>query len=464
VLAFVSAKPRRYKNLSVTGSASLVSGSESFVSVFSGGLFFDADGVMRCDMKSSTSATSGYFWPDHEGPGGSRVYDVCASHPYEYLTWGLDYQEVFYALYPALGELLLGSWGLSSNGTLVSSDATHKAWNITGFYDGSLLAQLSNEYRTDDLLTDLDAALTAASYSAYNTSFPTAAFDIATNESSALAEESKYKIQHRVPKVGNGKCYRVEWVERFVPKVTFDAEAPYHANGGGASITSVEILNRGVFRPDITIGAVVTGYDEETGEPIVEGTDGGGFGLKLVAVMSSGGSVASIRILHPGNGYTEAPTITLEGDAEAVAVVDLDEGSPNKGRIIAVNVTSGGDYLPELVFNSPELGGTQAVATCTLDPQGGIATVSVTNAGQYYSTVSLGIDAEVMSTAPSLFVHWGQETPKCYNWDGVKPSGYADSTPSTYPTSAEYDFPKPVAEGDRSMQIKRVLCDCSTCP
>jgi hypothetical protein len=257
----------------------------------------------------------------------------------------------------------------------------------------------------------------------------------------------------------------VEWVERFVPKVTFDATAPYHANGGGASVASIEILSRGVFRPNITIGSVVTGYDEETGEPIIEGSDGGGgLGLKLVAVMSAGGAVASIRILNPGSGYTEPPTITLDGDAEAVAVVETDPTSANYGRVIAVTVTAGGEYLPELSFGEPELGGSQAEATCTLDETGGIATVTLTSAGQYYSTVSLSISAPVMSLAPDLFCHWGDETQQCYAWNGVKPGGYADGTPSTHPTSEEYPLPVPEEEGDFTIVLKRAFCDCSPCP
>ena len=291
---------------------------------------------------------------------------------------------------------------------------------------------------TETLKSNLMAALADADYSSYIPATPVSSFIIATDERSALAGDSVYKIASPIPQDGRGTCYRAEWVERFVEKITRDPDTD-EPTGGGASVTSIEILHRGVFRPMVTIS-------------------GTGTGAVAVAVMSAGGAVASITILDPGTGYTEPPEITLDGDATATATINADTTSPNYGQITAISVTAGGDYLPDITLSAPAPGGTQAEATATLDPQGGLASVSVTEAGAYYETITATAGDAV------LFVHYGTETGRCYKWDGVKPEDYDPEDPETYPESEEFTLEVPEEEGEVTFELKRYVCDCSNCP
>jgi hypothetical protein len=447
VAGYVSTIPKRYKDLILSGTVDQnLFSSGSVSSTVSGGLHIDNDGVMSCDVLVVGTADVGYWYPDHEGPGGTRNHSPCFTTPYEYLTWAFDVQELFFPLLISFNELRFDRLALSGYATLQSVSATGKSWSLPGAattFNGSFSATLSTEYTTAMLWENVLTALAALSFGAPATSFNVVASKLLSiNEQSAQVEDSKVEIRFPIPKVGNGKCSRVEWVSRFVPKVTRDPDTS-EPNGGGASIDSVEILNRGVYRP-------------------VAYVFGDGDGAEIVPVMASNGAIASIRILNPGSGYTSPPEIDFSGSggAEAEAVIDADAESPNYGRLIAVNVTNAGNYLPTLTFSSPADGGTVAEAVCTLNPQGGIASLTLTQVGAFYESWGAGIsiDAPAVQSDASLFVHFGEETAYSHNWDGVTPEGYDEEDIATWPVSEEIEFPVPEEEGDVAVEVKRYAC------
>lgn len=75
-----------------------------------------------------------------------------------------------------------------------------------------------SEYTTALLKTDLSSALSEVSYTSFAVGAPVAALAISSDELDGLAEESIYKIRHKTPKIGGGRCYQVQWVARFTPE------------------------------------------------------------------------------------------------------------------------------------------------------------------------------------------------------------------------------------------------------
>jgi hypothetical protein len=210
-----------------------------------------------------------------------------------------------------------------------------------------------------------------------------------TDELDYVARKSRYRIRLPVPKVRTGKCYRIDWVERFVPEA-------------GAGLTSAAVFERGVYRPIVTV-------------------TGDGTGCEMVAVMSSGGGVASLRVLNPGSGYTTA-TITVQTAVNGGTTSTGWTATVANGQVAAATGGSTGNYLPTAtVFGG---GGTGATATFTMDETGGIASVS-TSPGSGYNT-SLGI---IISRKITGFVDadilpvYGTETAKCAEWDGTTLAG-----------------------------------------
>jgi hypothetical protein len=92
------------------------------------------------------------------------------------------------------------------------------------FTTGTVTETKSDEYTTAELLANALAALpdfdddwndTAGSYA--NTT--------ADNLTRSI-REGKYRFRFRIPKVGLGTCYRVEWIERFTPEVGEPVDTP----------------------------------------------------------------------------------------------------------------------------------------------------------------------------------------------------------------------------------------------
>lgn len=330
----------------------------------------------------------------------------------------------------------------------------------------------SNEYTTALLKTNTVAALPAYDDDWNDTAGSLA--NLSTDEISYNIRESRYRLRFKIPKVKTGKNLRASWVERFI------AEA-------GVAVASVEVYSRGVYRPTVTIStsplgtnAAATAVMASDGTvaslsilnpgagyiPLITFSGGGGTGAAAIAIINSSGAVTGVTITSGGSGYTSAPTVAFTnvtaprvratgtatvsggivtginigtaGDFRPTVTVQTATGggTTSTGWIATLAITgevasiaggNGGNYLPTLVFSAPggSPAGTTATATCTVDSQGGIATVTMGTAGtKYTSEPSLTITPKVSgSTAADLIVHLGTETTKCAVWDGTTLGG-----------------------------------------
>lgn len=273
-----------------------------------------------------------------------------------------------------------------------AQSSTSKTWTgcSEGGTSGTVTVALTDEFTTADL-----KALAVASMAAFDEDWNDTAGTLAalsTDELTYVLRDSRYRFRVPLHKIGTGKCYRIRWDVQAIPKT-------------GVPITSLELWSRGVYRPAVTLSA----------------PPAGGTQARAVAVMASGGSVASIRILHPGSGYTSAPTVTvaaaINGGTTATATASI-----SAGQVTAITVGTAGNYLPQLTIGG---GGTGATATCTLDPQGGIASVSLGASGSGYTTAPAVTITPRVSGAVSgdILAHAGTETSHCEVWDGTTLAG-----------------------------------------
>lgn len=243
----------------------------------------------------------------------------------------------------------------------------------------------SNPYTTEALVEKV-----LSSFPAFDNDWDDTAGSYAetsADESSYAARKARYRLRFPVPKVNTGKNYRAEWVERFVPEA-------------GVGVSSVAVRSRGVYRPAVTLSA----------------PPAGGTQARAVAVMSSTGTVSSIRVLNPGAGYVTAPTITVQAAISGGTSSTGWTATLTGGQVTAIGSGSAGNYRPTLSFSGG--GGTGATATCTLDESGGIDAVTVTAAGSGYgTTLAVSISPKVSgSFAADLLVSAGTETTKTFNW------------------------------------------------
>lgn len=295
---------------------------------------------------------------------------------------------------------------------------------------------LSDEYTTNLLKSN-----TVAAFPAYDDDWNDTAgsfANLSSDELSYAARESRYRHIFPVPKVGSGTCYRLEWVERFI------AEA-------GVAVDSAEIVTRGVYRPTVS------------------SSGGGGSGLLLVAVMASDGTVASIRILNPGSGYTSAPTITVQSAINGGTTSTGWTATLTGDKVTAITGGSAGNYLPTGAFSGG--GGTGATITFTLDPSGGLATCPLGSGGSGYTAApTLTSTPKVSGSIPArVDLHLGTETARCAVWDGEVPEDYDPEDSATWPilgdgTNPYFELPVPTADGTTLVANVRAYCDCSACP
>jgi len=200
--------------------------------------------------------------------------------------------------------------------------------------------------------------------------------------------------------------------------------------------------------------------------PLITFSGGGGTGAAAIAIINSSGAVTGVTITSGGSGYTSAPTVAFTnvtaprvratgtavvtggvvtginvgtaGDFRPTVTLETATGggTTSTGWIATLAVTgevasiaggNAGNYLPTLEFSAPggSPAGTTATATCTVDSQGGIATVTMGTGGtKYTSAPSLTITPKVTGpTAADLIIHLGTETAKCAVWDGTTLGG-----------------------------------------
>ncbi|MCX6937070.1 MAG: hypothetical protein NTU80_04115 [Verrucomicrobia bacterium] len=320
--------------------------------------------------------------------------------------------------------------------------------------DPSATFSAFNEYTTATFKTNTIAAL--SSWSSWIEGFTDVPSEsvLACNELNYTIREVKYRLRHRLTKrsLSTG-CYKVTWLERAIPALTYSTDCTT-ITGGGVAVTSIEVLSGGAGYRTATATAYLSG----------DGVDG-------------------IYFTDAGNGYASAPTVTLSAPEDplgttATATVTLDgSGSidtftvTNSGTgyvaapIVTIAAPSGG-ATPTLTISAPGSGGTTATATATLAADGTISSVALGSAGTRYlsapfvtisSPHGLGIGAE-------LLVHLGTETAKEYVWDGETPEDYDDEDPETWPLSDEYPLPIPTSNGTLYVPADSIRYSCDVCP
>ncbi len=145
------------------------------------------------------------------------------------------------------------------------------------------------------------------------------------------------------------------------------------------TVAGIRILTQGV------------GY---TSAPTVAITGGGGTGATATAAVS-GGSVVSFTITAAGSGYTSTPTVTLTGggattQAVVQAVLTAAAVNTTPGTIVG---GTGYINVPTVTFTSLNGQGTGATATATLT-SGSVSGVTISAGGSgYTSTVTATISA-----------------------------------------------------------------------
>jgi len=249
----------------------------------------------------------------------------------------------------------------------------------------------SDEYTTADLRTNVLAILPDFDDDWNDTAGSGA--NVASGEASILVSKSRYRIPFPLPRTLTGKCYRANWVERFIAE-------------GGVGIDGVTVIARGRYRPLVTISG------------------GGGTGAVAVAVMSATGTVSAIRILNPGTGYTSAPSVFVQAAVNGGTNSTGWTATVAVGIVVLISGGSGGNYRPTLSFTGG--GGSGATAALTMDEAGGIAAVNVTASGSGYTaepTALSILSRTATSIAADLVVRLGVETAKCKTWDGTTLAG-----------------------------------------
>jgi hypothetical protein len=353
---------------------------------------------------------------------------------------------------------------------LSSTSSPPNAGNNNIPITGSVTATVSNEYTTDLL-----KSLTFSNLPNYDNSWndtPGNFSYLNTDETTYYLRESRYRFRFKVPKTNTGRNYYINWVERFIPQ-------------SGVGVTSVEVYSRGVYRPSIyfitspstVIPASAVAVMSPTGRvssirilnpgkyiPIAVLSGGGGTGASVkVLEMGIDGSIQKVEITG-GQNYESAPIVSWSsvttGQVRATATLSILKGvvtsisfsnrgdyrprvafSPavsggttatanaaslnTSGQITEITIDTAGNYLPILLFSTPSSDGVTATATCTLDEQGGIDSVTLTNAGSEY-TVEPSITIISQITIPikaDLLLHLGTEIIRCANWDGKTLTG-----------------------------------------
>lgn len=102
------------------------------------------------------------------------------------------------------------------------------------------------------------------------------------------------------------------------------------------------------------------------------------------AAATLDGSVVTIGVLDGGGGYRTPPSISIVGGATADAVI--------QGPVDAVAVTAAGSgyRIPPVVrFSQP---GISATATCTLNENGGVVQVAISDGGTYRAAPSVSFE------------------------------------------------------------------------
>lgn len=211
---FVSHPPKRYTNVTWSGGFRTTSiDSPNCTPGSSGGGDGSGTGVVdrfsSCDMSGSLVSVD---FPS--GTVSTVIPNTACSTLGNFYSSGLDgTANPFYGFGCGSG---FGHMCYFSNtiagGTAPASILCSPPSDGHDFADSSRTT-LSNEYTSELLVSNAIARL--PSWPSFTTGGPPeAAHVLATDELSFTVERSKYKFIFMIPKVGNGTCYKLTWVER----------------------------------------------------------------------------------------------------------------------------------------------------------------------------------------------------------------------------------------------------------
>ncbi len=187
-----------------------------------------------------------------------------------------------------------------SSGTSASSDFTSDGGGVVS-------VTLSEEYDTATLKSNTTAAI--GSWSSWTTGYASATALLTCTELTYSITEAKYRIRHPLNKraIATG-CYRIAWVERLIPGLTYASDCTT-ITGGGAALSSIEVVSGG------------TGWTSGT---ITISAPGNGGTTATATVTVSGGVITGIALITAGTRYTSTPTFTLSGPGTgAILIIHL---------------------------------------------------------------------------------------------------------------------------------------------
>ena len=176
--------------------------------------------------------------------------------------------------------------------------------------------------------------------------------------------------------------------------------------GGGSGASATATISNGVVTA-ITIDNGGSGY---TASPTVALMEGGGSGASATAVVSDG-VVTKIDVLDGGDNYTSAPTVTLTGGggsgATAIASVNA-----STGKVTAVSVTNGGSGYNASLSVEIEAGRLDSGGNAVeLSRARATAVIGRLRLGAYTSTssdyISSWVGGDSYATAPQVVVVGG---------------------------------------------------------
>ena len=141
------------------------------------------------------------------------------------------------------------------------------------------------------------------------------------------------------------------------------------------SVRSIEIVNAG---EDYTTAPTLKfSYPPTARRAILTGT------------INASGVLTAITIVDGGAGYTSPPTIIVQGSpVDGDDVLASVSATLTGGSITSLTINSGGNYDARncIIFVGEPQTTDIATATCTIDTQGKINSITITNAGLNYTT------------------------------------------------------------------------------
>jgi hypothetical protein len=292
------------------------------------------------------------------------------------------------------------------------------------------------------------------------------------------------------------------------------------ATGGIDAVTVTAGGSAYTSEPALTITSKVTGSTaadllihlgtESTKCAVWDGTTLGGKWVKR-EVVDAGHSLTSIEVVHGGNGFTTAPSLTItppttisvtlsappSGGVQAMASATVNSSGQVTGFLIT-NAGSGYVSAPTVTVIAPVLGGTQSTGWTANLTSGAVTSITGGTTGDYAIAATISVAAGIITgvsltkggagfkTNPTinlsdygsatilLAAHFGTETEYADNAQpaGTIPLGYLDSDIRTYPLIGGtgtapwkyYELTVPTTNGTTLVANVRTYCDGTPCP